>query len=396
MRSRSANRSLGFSLMELMISLTLGVAVVGSAVQLFRQGMNANWLVSQRAEMQQDFRAASVMLTKDISLAGAGMQNVSNAIALPTSATPPVYGCDQTPKCYINGKSVAYPTQLVNGKTVPYLYGIVPGSQYGIKISPYPNPSDTITIAYTDTDFLLSCYKVTFSNSQTAVFTLPSPLPSTCVLPPTLTAPQAVNDAVVGLTPGDLVWFQAGGTAGTTGTTATCPIPPCGVTGNAVGEVTNVVANGSGVYTVTFASGDPLYVNQPSASSGNIAAIAATPAAQGTRLLVVTYYLDISPIDNKTPRLMRMTSGHTPVPLAENVAYLQLSYNTNNNGVFATYADGGLSVGINPTQITSANVVHMSMHSQLSGTTGFQGLDLETTVSTRNLTFNNQYQLSTN
>ncbi len=61
----------------------------------------------QRAEMQQDFRAASNMLTTDLSLAGAGLGNGA-AIVLP-SATTPQYGCDQTGTCYLNGVAGTYP-----------------------------------------------------------------------------------------------------------------------------------------------------------------------------------------------------------------------------------------------------------------------------------------------
>ena len=50
----SANSSGGFSLIELLVALAVGTIVVGAAVKLFTQGMNATFVVSQRAEMQQD------------------------------------------------------------------------------------------------------------------------------------------------------------------------------------------------------------------------------------------------------------------------------------------------------------------------------------------------------
>ena len=77
------DRNHGFSLLEMMIAMALGTIVLAAAVQLYSQGVSATWTVSQRAEMQQDFRAASNMLTKDISLAGAGMGN-NVQIALPS------------------------------------------------------------------------------------------------------------------------------------------------------------------------------------------------------------------------------------------------------------------------------------------------------------------------
>ena len=54
MHRRLANSSGGFSLIELLVSLAVGTLIVGAAVQLFTKGMNATFVVSQRAEMQQD------------------------------------------------------------------------------------------------------------------------------------------------------------------------------------------------------------------------------------------------------------------------------------------------------------------------------------------------------
>src|SRR5215813_10169984 len=46
----------GFSLLELMISMALGLIVLGSIVQLFKSGMDSTRLVVQRAELQQNMR----------------------------------------------------------------------------------------------------------------------------------------------------------------------------------------------------------------------------------------------------------------------------------------------------------------------------------------------------
>ncbi len=93
MGDRLKTRESGFSLLEMMISVALGTVVLGAAVQIYSKGVAATWTVSQRAEMQQDFRAASNMLTKDLSEAGAGLGN-NVAIALPSGRTPR-FGCDQ-------------------------------------------------------------------------------------------------------------------------------------------------------------------------------------------------------------------------------------------------------------------------------------------------------------
>ncbi len=77
MSNRSTRRESGFSLLEMTIAMALGTLVLGAAVQLYSQGVAATWTVQQRAEMQQDFRAASNMMLKDLSLAGAGLPNAA-------------------------------------------------------------------------------------------------------------------------------------------------------------------------------------------------------------------------------------------------------------------------------------------------------------------------------
>jgi len=112
MSNRSKKRASGFSLLEMVIAMGLGTLVLGAAVQLYSQGVGATWTVSQRAEMQQDFRAASNMLVKDLSLAGAGLPNAA-AITLPSTVNP-LIGCDQSGTCYLGASNTAglpYPKQ---------------------------------------------------------------------------------------------------------------------------------------------------------------------------------------------------------------------------------------------------------------------------------------------
>src|SRR5260221_7261183 len=101
----SSKGARGFSLLEMAIAMALGTIVLGAAVQLYSQGVAATWTVTQRAELQQDFRAASNMLTRDLSLAGAGLRNCP-ANPLPAGTTP-VYGCDQAAQRYIHGPSAS-------------------------------------------------------------------------------------------------------------------------------------------------------------------------------------------------------------------------------------------------------------------------------------------------
>lgn len=371
---RAPNPSSGFTLLELLVSASIGLLVVAGAVSLFSQALKATWVTSQKSEMQQDFRAASNLLQRDISMAGAGalgQQGLANgAVGLPYgTGIKSVYPCSATTCNYINGAPVDYPLQ---SSGAPAIYSIIPGPNLGITVNAAQGPTDILTIVSTDVSLALNCYQITANTGTVVTFTVDAgpPYPSTCILPSGITAPQALNDPVVGLQTGDMVLFGT----------------------NAVGVVTSVA--GSGPYTVTFAASDPGHINQPAGStSGSLAQLAVTPTLSAVRLLTVTYYLDISPWDGVTPRLMRIQSGKTPAPVAENVVYLKFTYDVNNNGVI-TANQSTLPAGTTPAMITQINVAHMAMRSQLPGTTGYQGLDLQTSISARNLSSEQEYPIS--
>jgi len=380
MSKRSTKRARGFSLLEMVVATAIGTVVVGTATQLYVQGVTATWTVSQRAEMQQDFRAASNMLTKDLSLAGAGLGNGAE-IQLPTSSTIPVYGCDQSSTCYINGASMQYPQQ----SGTPFLYGLLTGYNAGPTIS--GQTTDIVTVAYTDPSFYLDCYTATIASATTVTFALPSTTSVNCTAPNSGSI-QNINDAAVGLTPGDLVLFYF-----TSGSSTSIPV---------VAEVYGATPTSA---TVTFSSGDPLKMNQGSSAPKSLASQTTGTTGYGYRLEVITYYLDntVTP-----PRLMRQISGHSPIPVAESTVYLKFTYDLYNSstntiatqcqnpGASTDVCYSGSSLGLLPNQITKINIANMAMDSSVKSgmyglSKGNQSIDLQTSVSARNLTYVNNY-----
>jgi prepilin-type N-terminal cleavage/methylation domain-containing protein len=376
----STKRESGFSLLEMVVSMALGLIVLGAAVQVYVQGVSATWTVTQRAEMQQDFRAASNILTKDLSLAGAGLGNGA-AIALPSTTTPR-YGCDQTATCYLNGVAGTYPLQ---GAT-PYLYGLIPGYDKGPTLNTAQGPTDAVTVVYTDSSFYLNCYTATLTATGVVTFAppaAPTPWPTPGCLPTGVATPQAVNDSVAGLVAGDLVLMNLGGTS-------------------VVGEVTAAPSlAGANTYTVPFANGDVLKMNQTVAPYYLNGVVKNSTGTSPMRILVITYYLDntISPA-----RLMRQINGHSPIPVAENIVYMKFSYDLFNDSTDSpavnctnpgASTDGcnvaGASAGLLPNQITKINILNMAIDSTVMGVGGYQRLDLQTSVSARNLTYTNDY-----
>jgi len=390
MGKRLKRSQAGFSLLELTVATALGTLVVAAAVQLYSQGASATFTVSQRAEMQQDFRAASNLLTKDLSLAGAGLP-LGVPVQLPTSATIPVYGCASATgsPCYL-GANNNLPAQYPQQGGTPFLYGLLTGYNGGPTLPQSTGPTDTITSVYTDADFYLDCYSASVTGQTSVTFTLTSSTGGTNCTANGATI-QNVNDAGDGLIPGDLVLFGF-----------STPIVAV-VTGPVVAGT-----NGSGqpTYTVPFAASDALKMNQASTVPYSLASQVGT-SGYAQRLMVITYYVD----NTTTPaRLMRQVSGHTPMPVAEGLAYLKFTYDLYNSststagtqcqnpGATTDVCYSGSSSGDLPNMITMINVAHMAMSSTEKSAfpgafKGYQSIDLQTSVSARNLTYVNNFNI---
>lgn len=370
----------GFTLLELMVSMAIGLLILGSALAMYRQAVNATWVTSQRSEMQQDFRAAANLLQRDISMAGSGGLGqsglASNSVGLPTGAgsVVPVYPCSATTCNYINGAPVAYP--IVSA--APYLFSIIPGYDLGITVNAAQGPTDIISVAYADANLALNCYSVNVVSATQVLFQLPTTPAATCVLPTGTTTVPLLNAAGVGLQPGDYILFGQSAAGVVTNVTTATP-----TTGN------------SAAFTVTFNNGDPGHIDQSTVTGGSMhqLTLGASATLSAVRLLLITYYIDISPVDGVTPRLMRIQSGKTPMPVAENVTYLKFTYDVDNNGVIVSNQPS-LPAGVTPNMITKVNVLHMSIRSQQIGVSGYQGLDLQTSISARNLTMGQEYPIS--
>src|SRR5215472_16749819 len=164
MRTLKSQR--GFSLLELLVASSIGLTVVLMMSSLFKTGMDATMRVTQRAETQQNLRAAVELMTKDISLAGAGLP--SGGLQLGTAGLSK-FACNQTGTCYITGDT--YPNS--GGGTPNYMYPIEPGFGVGVQngtvIPAAPGQvNSSITTAYCDYNFPLANFNFTFPSSTSA------------------------------------------------------------------------------------------------------------------------------------------------------------------------------------------------------------------------------------
>src|SRR5215469_8370907 len=166
MNKADNNSRRGFSLIELLVASSIGLIVILTMTSLFKMGMDATFTVTQRAEVQQNMRAAIELMTQDIGHAGAGLP--TGGLQLATAGVSN-YACYQT-TCYL--PTHTYPNNVGTG-IANYMYGILPGYSNGVENGvAIPNApaarNDSITVIYQDYAFPLTNFGFT-QNSGTQV-----------------------------------------------------------------------------------------------------------------------------------------------------------------------------------------------------------------------------------
>ena len=371
----------GFSLIELLISMAVGLIVIVAVSSLFKTGVDTTFLLTQRAETQQSLRAGMELMVKDISQAGAGLP--TGGLQLPAGGVLSNVACNQTPYCYLTNFN--YPTV----PTRTYMYGIIPGWSNGVEKSVViPSApaarNDSITSIYCDYNYPLWEYTFTFA-SATKVTVVPNPI--------YVPAPPPIN-GIGGINTGDLILFVVSAPpAAGNGTNLV-------QTGAAVGEVTNVPSAAE----IDFDAGDPLNINQSGAGiTNNIASAAAAAAGAGAtvtacRLFAVSYFIEVPAAGGpvQTPRLMRQVNGLAAVPVADNILNLQITYDVINSTTGFVDANQANPLGVVPTaespsMIQKVNIVLLGQSLTSMGNKS-QSMYLATSVSARNQSFRNFYQ----
>ncbi len=367
----------GFTLLELMIASVIGVIIMAAMTGLFRIGMNAIFVVTQRAETQQNMRSAIDLMTKDISMAGAGLP--SGGLQMANTGGASLVACNQIGTCYVPGDT--YPNS--GGGVKNYMYGILPGFSNGVQagavIPSAPKAvNDSITSIYCDYNFPLTNFTFTFpAGPAQATVTVVNP----AVTPKNILAPGGLNV-------GDLLLFIVS----TAGNGKTAQGTSVAQTAAAVAEITGLPNNA----TVDFASPDALNLNQAGANSLAAAVGAAVAGTTVTvcRLYAVTYFLQVPPAGGtvQVPRLMRQVNGLNAVPVADNIINVQFSYDVINSqlGTVTPNQANPIAVGLSPALIQKVNMWVMGQ-GLTSGSNRSQSMYLASSVSTRNMSFCNSY-----
>jgi prepilin-type N-terminal cleavage/methylation domain-containing protein len=394
----------GFTLLELLIASSLGLVVILAMTSLFKTGMDATFTVTQRLEVQQNMRSAIELMGEDISHAGAGLP--TGGLALVQGGTVSKIGCDQqSGTCYLpNG---TYPN---SGLGVPnFMYGIIPGFTNGVQNSvAIPNATgqvnDSITSIYADYNFPLTNFNFSITDATHVAVTLRQPPFVTDTTKPTnILAAGGLNSLG-----GDVLLFLVNvpGTGKASDPNGNSLVQNAAVAAEVTGIAgtvgTTACAQASGcTWTLTFATGDALNLNQTGGTTDNLSAVstavAANPATAQTsvsRLNVVSYFLQVPTTAGivQTPRLMRQVSGFTPVPVADNIINLQFSYDVIDSvkgTINANLADP-IGAGQSPSLIQKVNMAIMG-ESLTSGGNKSQSMYLMSSVAARDMSFCNSY-----
>jgi prepilin-type N-terminal cleavage/methylation domain-containing protein len=370
----------GFSLMELLVASAIGLIAIMAMTQMFDMGMHSTLTVTQRVDTQQNMRAGIELMTKDISMAGAGLPAGGLQLANAGGATK--VACNQSGTCYVPAD--VYPNSGAGAQN--YMYGILPGFGNGVQssavIASAPAAvNDSVTSIYCDYNFPLTNFTFTFpSSTQASVAVV-----NGAVTPNNILAPGGLNV-------GDLLLFIVS----TPGNGKTAQGTSMAQTAAAVAEITGMPNN----LTINFAAGDALNFNQTGANS--IATIAASYVAGTTitvcRLYAVTYFLQV-PVAGGTvqsPRLMRQVNGLNAVPVADNIINLQFSYDmvSSTTGLMNANQSNPIAAGESPALIQKVNIWIMG-ESLVQGGNKSQSMYLASSVSARNMSFCNSYSSST-
>ncbi len=376
MNQRIAKSHRGFSLLELMIASFIGIIAIMAMTQMFRMGLNATYTVTQRAETQQNMRAGIELMTKDISMAGAGLP--TGGLQLPNASAIDV-ACNQTGTCYV-------PADTYPGGN---MYGILPGFNNGVQngtvITAAPAATnDSITSIYCDYNFQLTNFTFTFPTTTSATVTVVN----AAVTPNNILAPGGLNV-------GDLMLFLVSAAGNGTTSQGTSVVQ----TAAAVGEITGL----PNATTINFSAGDALNFNQGVGVANSLAYTIQNSLLPGTtitacRLNAVTYFLQVPPAGGtvQTPRLMRQVNGLTAIPVADNIINLQFSYDiiSSTLGLMNANLANPIAAGDSPALIQKVNIWVMGQN-LLSSDKKSQSMYLASSVSTRNMSFCNSLSSST-
>jgi prepilin-type N-terminal cleavage/methylation domain-containing protein len=422
---KNMKRERGFSLLELLVAMTVTLIILAATLSLFQTALQTNDSSTQMTTMNGNLRSALNLIVRDLLQAGQGIPN--GGVPLPIGS-----GCKKINRPMPSG-TATFPYGCASPASAPNLPAVIPGNALGPAIPglggtnlgnptltqfPTGGPnSDMVTMLYQDNNLVTNIILV---NGQPANNFLQQLTTTSMTFSPAVT----VNNQNNGINIGDLFLVYGGGlyryvvVTATSGQSAT--FTPSAdafslnqqATGTSCGTITGTLCDLQGVVsnafggTCTYAAGPPVTFT-PDAGHPNACSFTAQ------RVLMVSYFLDAGTIINGqvVPRLMRQVNMTKipancntstppavgcPASVAEVIEGLEFSYDyvTGTPPPITNQVSTPSSpTGITDNQIRKVNVyIAGRSDTLLSPTAQYMRANLATQVDIRSLAFVNRYQ----
>jgi Tfp pilus assembly protein FimT len=301
----------GFTITELLVAVALTLVVTGTALTTFRNALNINETAGQLADANQNLRAGTNQLVRDLMMAGRII--AGGGVPAPSGVGVLAINRPAPPGQTLTFQLVADDDGVLN----------IPSITHGYQLGPIINGAKTDMVTMLSVDEFMPSIQGIGSGTPTALQGVISADGGTITLPST--SPWLVGDAVEDTAPinvGDLVLFK-------------------NANGSAIQTVTS--KDSTHIYFGTNNTQDWFQFNQRSSSySGTVHCIKSSsacdtlPVSNGVltqtfpttglfRALMITYYVD-NTTSPGTPRLTRVVNHFTPQALAGVVEDLDLTY----------------------------------------------------------------------
>lgn len=399
-------RQSGFSLVELMVAVTIVVLIMGATLSALTTALNATQAITLMADTQENLRAGMNYMVRDFLQAGEGAPQ--GGITLPNTA-----GVSAVNRPGPGTPATSFGTFPTSWTALP---AVTPGYQLGATTTTSGNPTDMVTIVYADTtlqdvnghwlnEFPIFLAPVNGGATGCAAGNAnPAPQGSIVTAGTTTTVTFdlsciVINNGNTGINPGDLIMLQNNNTTGdgsVTGTNAAISDSSGAMTFLTVSNV-NPAAN-----SITFSAGDAFNLNASGASTGTIKQIQ-SPAGSGnyptttaTRFWMITYFITTAaPASAAQPMLMRQVNMNPPQAVGEVIENLQIFYdilNVGSNPVTVTAAVEKPSSAQLPDIRDAYIMLYARSQDQFNHTKQYFRNNLETVVSIRGLDFYNEFQ----
>jgi prepilin-type N-terminal cleavage/methylation domain-containing protein len=336
----------GFTIIELIIALSIMLIVGGAVFSLMRDSMKVASTTYEMTDTQEALRTGQEYINRDLMNAGDGLNNINN-IRVPRNFVTSYLGLnpidDPTP-------GVADLQILTSDDNVP-ANTTVTGTNPVTKVRTNPFRTDRLSVLQID-----------------PIFT-PIALPPNAI---------SADGSTIALTPGDEARFGVGEIYFLTSEL-----------GATFGTITNI----TGTPTLEFAAGDACGLNSPGIGGISAVSAAGTIATSLMRIKIIHYYVDSKGI------LMRRVFGvqgaaYTDSLIAEHVTNLQFRYflsmrDASGNVVQpeAQLTTSEQQLAINQVEVAltaeTPHVIHNNAREQLTMTTS---------ISVRNMQFKGAWQ----